>query len=485
MSNFIFETDSYKLGSHFNMLPECVVGCVTYGEARVGAEFNETLWFGMQAIVMQNLCGVVVTQADLDEAKILSKHHFGSEDAINIKGWEFIINEYGGKLPIQIDSAPEGSIIPVGNMLFRVMETDKRAKWIAQYIEGILMKIWRPTTIATKTYNTILPIRDFINKTSDNPDFGEFAFHDFSFRSATCKEDSALSSAAILLSTKGTDTPSAMKFAHDFYGANYENLAFSCPATEHRIAMHFGKGKGEDEYLQFQMQKYPHGILSIVSDTYNIVNFIETVVKRNKELILQRRNLSSHPLTKVVFRPDSPRFKGDRPKDQCLWLVDELGDIFGYTKNSKGYKTLNPAVGMIYGDGLKSHEIYEIYETLADNGWDCSCMVVGQGGGALDSKRDTQRFAIKPSAEFIQEGDNIFWQSLKKDPLDKSKASKEGLLKLVKSLNPQGGVKWETINHEHPNFEQAHDELVTIFRNGELVHFEKFEDIRKRVGLLS
>jgi nicotinamide phosphoribosyltransferase len=225
--------------------------------------------------------------------------------------------------------------------------------------------------------------------------------------------------------------------------------------------------------------------LSIVIDTHNAVNFIEKVVPENRDLILQRRKYSSHPLTKVVFRPDSPRFKGDRPKDQCLWLIDSLGETFGYTINSKGYRTLNPAVGAIYGDGLKDYEIYEIYETLADNGWDCSCMVVGQGGGALESKRDTQRFAIKPSLEYVEKEGKVFWQSLKKDPLDKSKASKEGHLKLIKTLKGEGGVDWETINHEDPRFEEAQDELITIFKNGELVHFEKFEDIRKRVGLLS
>lgn len=469
--NFLFLTDSYKLG-HWAMKNPEVTQVRSYAEHRLGAKYPETLMFGLQGILLQHLVGQVVTKSDLDEAIEMSYAHLG-ENKINVEGWKRIMEKHHGFLPLRIRALKEGSIVPVGNCLFTIESTDPETEWLTQYVESILMKFWRPSTIATKARVTSNIIRRYVEQTSDNADFYKFAFHDFSYRSATTEEDAAISGAAILLSTMGTDTLPALKYAHDYYGASYTNLAFSCPATEHGVAMSFGPGQGEYAYVKHQLETNPHGIVSIVIDTNNTVNFIENVIPAFKDAILARRANSSHPLTKVVFRPDSPRFKGDYPEDQCLWIIMKLAEIFGHTPNSKGYKTLNPAVGCIYGDGLSQEDIGEIYGTLAEHMWDVQCQVVGQGGGALESKRDTQRMAIKPSEQMR----NGVWEDVEKDPIDKSKKSKKGHLKVIKV----DGI-YQTINQHDPRYNEYEDELEVVFENGELKRFQTFEEIRQLSG---
>ena len=44
--------------------------------------------------------------------------------------------------------------------------------------------------------------------------------------------------------------------------------------------------------------------------------------------------------------------------------IETLWDIFGGTINSKGYKVLNPRVGLIYGDSITLQRYQEILKRL-------------------------------------------------------------------------------------------------------------------------
>jgi nicotinamide phosphoribosyltransferase len=182
-----------------------------------------------------------------------------------------------------------------------------------------------------------------------------------------------------------------------------------------------------------------------------------------------------------VFRPDSPRFKGDTPEAQVLWLHEKLADIFGNTLNNKGYKVMHPAVGVIYGDGLSTDDIIRIYTTLKDNGWSISNCVVGQGGGLLQKlNRDTQRFAFKCSSQ--QTGDT--WRVVQKKPSDITKISKGGKMKLVKELSAdQSTSTLTTYTETHPMYFDAKDELKLVYRNGKMVRRMKFDKIRENIRI--
>ena len=63
-SNICTLTDSYKF-THHAMYPKGTEGVYSYFESRKGAEFDETVFFGLQYYVKKYLEGQVVTQEKL------------------------------------------------------------------------------------------------------------------------------------------------------------------------------------------------------------------------------------------------------------------------------------------------------------------------------------------------------------------------------------------------------------------------------------
>ena len=480
-NNIILETDSYKL-YHWAMIGEKAEHIYSYGEARSGGEYGYVQWLGIQAIIKKHLLGVVVEQWMVDEAKEVCREHLGGEKFLNLDMWQIILDEYGGHLPISIKSAPEGEIIPSSNVLFTITDTDEKGRFasLPNYLESLLMKAWYSSTVATRSYTIVKNLKSYIGRSSDKDDFWKFMLHDFGMRSATTSEACGIGGMAHLVNSLGTDTLPAMRYAKWFYNAPFVGLAYSVPATEHQIPTLYGAGEGEFIYLKDMIFLVRDGIISVVSDTYGVENFIDVVVPRLKEEIIARTKNSDNPLTKVVFRPDSLRFDGDTPAAQVLYIIESLAKTFGYETNSKGYKTLNPCVGVLWGDGITEEEIYALFETIMAAGWSADNLVVGQGGGLLQKlNRDTERFAIKASA-FSKDG---IWYAICKSPSDQSKASKKGRVKLIKELDLDGKWEYKTLTESHPLFNDCKDELREIFRDGKLLIEEDFATIRNR-GLL-
>jgi nicotinamide phosphoribosyltransferase len=99
-----------------------------------------------------------------------------------------------------------------------------------------------------------------------------------------------------LTSFLGTDSLPAVWGARKYYGET-GFVAGSVPATEHSVMC---AGSKEDELGTFKrlMETYPTGILSVVSDTWDLWNVITNILPQLKEQILSRDG-------KLVIRPDS------------------------------------------------------------------------------------------------------------------------------------------------------------------------------------
>ena len=82
-------------------------------ESRVGAKWDETVFFGLQAYIKKYLLGQVVTREGIDEAEAFISSHMGNKAAFNREGWEYILNNHGGRLPIRIKAVPEGTPVSV------------------------------------------------------------------------------------------------------------------------------------------------------------------------------------------------------------------------------------------------------------------------------------------------------------------------------------------------------------------------------------
>ena len=470
--NIVAKTDSYKLG-HWNMLPAGTETIYSYFESRKGAKFNKTVFFGLQFLLKEYLSGVVVTQEKIDRAAELCREHFGTDAIFNRKGWEYILNTHGGKLPLRIKAVPEGTPVTVNNVLMTVENTDPKCAWLTNYVETVLTHVWYSSTVASLSRATKEMLNGFLARTSDNPGAVNFMLHDFGYRGATGDEAAGIGGAAHIINFLGTDTVVGMDFAVEYYGASYKGLAYSVAATEHSIMTARGPD-GEGEVLGELLDKYPTGILATVADSYDIYNYVENLVcKRFKDRILARDGV-------LVVRPDSISPLHPTPESETLWIVQTLANNLGYTTNSKGFMVLNPKVRVLWGDGIDMEGIEKILSTLEKAGFSAENMVFGMGGGLLQKvNRDTQRFAFKCSAALR----NGVWHDIYKLPKDLSKASKRGRLALVRTNDgsPDGG--WATVSEAVANKNPGSNKLITVFENGDIVKEYTFNEVRENAKL--
>lgn len=458
-TNIVLATDSYKL-THHAMYPPGTQTVYSYFESRKGARFDGTLFFGLQFILEQYLAGVVVGMDDVNEAAKLAEAHFGGP-LFNLAGWTHVVNDHGGQLPLRIKAVPEGSIIPVGNVLMTVENTCPKCFWLTNFVESMLTHIWYPSTVATLSYNVKQTMKQFLDRTSDNPAAIDFMLHDFGYRGATTHEAAAIGGAGHLVNFMGTDTLPAMQLLMEFYGADLASLAFSVPATEHSVMTARGR-EGEYDVLDQMIKSYPAGILSVVADSYDIYAFTDEVIRR-KDQVLARDG-------RFVLRPDSVTEQHDTPERLVLALMKKLWDGFGGTTNSKGFAVLDDKVRVLWGDGIDADGIAAILTNLELAGYSAENMVFGMGGGLLQKvNRDTQRFAFKSSAQKR----NGEWHDVQKQPLDASKTSKAGRLKLVHTVNG-----YETRRVE----EAGHDVLDEVFLDGTVMRTYSLDDVRREAN---
>lgn len=271
---------------------------------------------------------------------------------------------------------------------------------------------------------------------------------------------SSATGSAHLINFLGTDTVPAMPFAVQYYDASFTGLGYSVAATEHSIMTSLG-AEGEYEIVQNLLDAYPTGILSVVGDSYDIYKMAETLGTKFKDQIVARDGV-------FVLRPDS----GD-PEEVMLKLLNILWKNFGGTVNKKGYRVVNPKIRLLWGDGIDRRGIAGILGNMSVNGWSIENIACfGMGGGLLQKvNRDTQRNAFKCSAQLRTGG---VWVDIMKNPIDKTKASKKGRLKLIKV---NGEFKTVGIN------EPGEDLLVTVFENGVITKKYTFDEIRNNAKL--
>jgi nicotinamide phosphoribosyltransferase len=453
--------DSYKT-CHWLGYPEDTEVIHSYLEARVGATYPKTVFFGLQSILKEYMVGKVVWPDYIYRMKQLTKAHLGDEALFNEQGWRYILDRHEGHLPLLIKAVPEGTPVDVDNVLMTVENTGgKQTKWLTNYVESLLTHVWHPSTVATLSYFVKQSIKSYLNKTSDNPSTINFMLHDFGYRGVSSHESAALGGAGHLVNFLGTDTIPALQKLVDHYGATYNNAGFSVIATEHSIMTSLGVD-GEHSIALRYIKEFPNSIVSLVIDSYDPYNFVKFVCD-HKEDVLART-------AKLVLRPDSNTGLHPTPPSQVLWIIERLAHTFGYTVNSKGYKVLNPAVGVIWGDGIGPDGINNILAHVANAGWSVECLVFGMGGGLLQKvNRDTQRFAFKCSAQLR----NGVWMPIQKNPLDQSKKSKAGRLKLIKLKSG-----YNTINIDKEEGIKLPDELVSVFHNGKMLKEYTIDEVR-------
>lgn len=468
MKNLILLADAYKY-SHYKLYYPGTTKIYSYLESR-GGEFGETVFYGLQYFLKEYLQGQAFSKGDLDEATPILNGVFGRDAVFNRENFEYILKEHGGRLPVRIKAVPEGTVVPVHNVLMTIENTDPKCFWLTNFLETLLMQIWYPGTVATLSREVRQVVEQYYNQTaSESSRAGiDFVLNDFGFRGVSSVESAGLGGSAHLINFRGSDTVFASAFAQRYYNTSTV-YGMSVPATEHSIMTLLGK-EGERDVMANVLNAYPDGILSVVSDSYNIFHAVSELWGGEfKNQILNRDGV-------LVIRPDS----GD-PVATLLKVFSILFDKFDFTVNEKGYKVLPPQVRVIQGDGVEYASIVKIYETLTKNGISAENLVLGMGGALLQKvNRDTQKFALKCSYAEVN-GKEV---NVKKSPVELNengemiqsfKVSKGGRLKLIRE-----GNRFTTVS-ENTHADKK-DELVTVFENGEIKKEYTFEQVRERVA---
>jgi len=238
-------------------------------------------------------------------------------------------------------------------------------------------------------------------------------------------------------------------------------------------------GTQNDEIGTFERlitETYPKGIVSIVSDTWDFWKVITEYLPALKSKVMARDG-------KLVIRPDS----GDPVKIICgdpdavpetpeaKGALECLYETFGGKVNSKGYKALDPHIGLIYGDSITLDRCTTICQRLKEKGFTSTNIVFGIGSYTYQYvTRDTFGFAMKATyGEVNGEGREIY-----KDPKtdDGTKKSARGLISIYK--NEMGEL--EMFDRVTKKTEE-NGELSTVFINGNHLEEATLNDIRNRL----
>jgi nicotinamide phosphoribosyltransferase len=455
--NLLLDTDSYK-ASHAFQYPPGTEYVYSYIESR-GGVFDRTLFFGLQMYLKRYL-SQPITQAMVDEAAEFWAAH---GEPFNRDGWEYIVNELGGRLPLEISAVPEGTVVPTHNVLVTIVNTDPKCFWLTSFMEtAILRAVWYPTTVATVSWQAKQIIRAALEKSAEDVD-GQInvKLHDFGARGVSSKESAGIGGAAHLVNFMGSDTVTGVLYANRFYNAPM--AGFSIPAAEHSTMTSWGRSREADAYANMlEVFGKPGALLAVVSDSYDITNACREIWGgKLKQMVIDSG-------ATLVVRPDS----GD-PLTVPVDVIEILGERFGYTVNSKGYKVLPSCVRVIQGDGITVESLPKILDNLLARGWSADNIAFGMGGGLLQQiNRDTQKFAMKCSAAYV----NGEWIDVYKDPItDAGKKSKKGRFVLTRERG-----KWETVPL-NSSFDWA-NVLSTVWKNGQLIKDQTFDQVRDRAN---
>lgn len=466
--NLILLADAYKY-SHHKLYTPGTQHVYSYLESR-GGKFDQTVFYGLQYFIKEYLEGQAFTQADLDEAKELMPQVFGRNDVFDADKFQYIIDQYDGRLPVRIKAVKEGSVVPVSNVLLSIENTDPECYWLTNFLETLIMQIWYPSTVATLSFEVRKLLNEFYATTaSPRSEKGiDFVLNDFGFRGVSSVESAGLGGSAHLLSFDGSDTIAASVLARKYYHEKGMR-GKSVPATEHSICTMLGEA-GELDVFKHVLNAFPAGTIACVSDSYNIFKACSEYWGEALKEHIENRDGT------LVIRPDS----GD-PVQTLLAVFEILFNKFGYSVNEKGYKVLPPAIRVLQGDGVNYDSIKEILQALKQAGISAENLVLGMGGALLQKlDRDTQKFALKCSYAMVNNKEiDVFKAPMEMDAEGKLQASfkksKAGKLALIEREG-----KLQTIRRE--NLLQEDDDLLeTVFENGGLVREQHFTDISEQL----
>jgi nicotinic acid phosphoribosyltransferase len=493
--NILNQIDAYKL-DHRRQYPEgttYVLSNFTPRTSRIEG-VDKVVFFGLQAFLDDFHEGFkeffardvdeVCAEYEQNTTEILGPNEVGSD---HIRALHNL-----GYVPLNIKALPEGVSVDLKVPMFTVEPTHDIGFWLVNYFESaVSAAVWLPCTSATQAKRYRETLEEWADFTGVDKAVVDFQLHDFSFRGLSSIQSAASSGAGHLIYFLGSDSLPSKDFIKNHYGPALEPVLLSVPATEHSV-MCAGGNETELETFDRLLDLYPSGIVSVVSDTWDLWNVIGKILPELKDKILARDG-------KLVIRPDS----GDPANILCglntnpdyIWdgaplsngmpydkgVIELLWDLFGGTVNEKGYKELDPHIGAIYGDSITFDRANDICQRLAGKGFASSNVVFGVGSYTYQYvTRDTFGFAMKATyVEINGEGREIF-----KDPITDSgtKKSAKGRLAVLKDANTGDFILKDQLSAEELESLDELNWLRTVYLDGKFVNPLSWQDVKANAG---
>ena len=519
--NAAFLSDGYKTGHHsmepdgLNLLisnwtprtakraPKGVTKVVSFGQQMV-IKYIVNIWNKNFFLLNED---EACSQIEMEMSMYLGKHY----DVSHFRSLHKL-----GFLPIEIRSIKEGSEVPFGVPMLTINNTHGFG-WVTNYLETIISNmLWQPMTSATiaKLYRRILD--KWAYKTDPEGQGGvDFQAHDFSMRGMGGIDSAIGSGLGHATSFLGSDSLPVIWGARNYYNetgfvigsVNATEHAVMCAGTSFYIYDKYQQdwsriGDAEfDVFKKLITESCPSGIVSIVSDTFNLWTVLTDFLPRLKNEIMARDG-------KVVIRPDSSRISpievisgfANYPDivydDKCPYIrrengdveslygmveykgvIEALWDVFGGVITSSGYKKLDPHIGMLYGDAINPVRMEATCENLMKKGFASTNVVFGCGSMTYQLQtRDSLGFAMKATYAEVKG----IAMELFKDPItDKGfKKSARGLVSVFKDENGEYKLKDQCTIEEFQN-----SELELIFKDGKFLKETTLSEIRQRLNI--
>jgi nicotinamide phosphoribosyltransferase len=502
--NPLYEADGYKVGHPLMIAPNTsreywtwIARSTKYmpaGIKKIMSAGQQITWRYIHSIFQENFFDQPIDVAhkftkDMSEY-LMMPYDFDGFSKLHMLGY----------LPVEIKALKEGTLTNPNIPHMSGINTEDGYAWLGLFLETLVSKLsWQCPTAATIALEFKKNAVKAVKETDpENLWLADFMCHDFHSRGGN-----PFTSIAVGLghsfSHKGSDTLNIIPASRYYYDFDENQVpVYSVNASEHSVTctgifyyekqLREGKINHEIEwYYSFKdvpsegsienpdflaiaeclnlrdwLKKFPKGILSVVSDTFNLWKLITYILPRLKEEILAREG-------KLVIRPDSgdpvdivcgrttntynnytgiyknpedvykdhiSEIDDDQIFDFCInqkyyriqnnklsevnsspfkGVIELLWNIFGGEITSTGYKRLDSHIGCIYGDSINLERQVNIYTRLAAKGFASTNIVVGVGSYTyVFLTRDSAGYAIKgawfetktPSIE-IRTMDNI------------------------------------------------------------------------------
>lgn len=498
--NPLFLIDFYK-ACHYDQYPKNLTKLVSYLTPRMSRIEGEDklIMFGLQAFIKEYLIdGFNKYFFSRDKNEVVSEYKEILDATLGDGAYsiEKIAELHDlGYLPLEIRSIPEGMRVNVKVPMVEISNTHPRFVWLVNTIETMLScSLWHTMISANVGHMYRQIVNEYYDMTVDDSVPVSTALGDFSMRGQESVESAIRSSAAFCLSFRNTATVGAAMWLKRYYGAHPEDksqvVIRGAISTEHSVMCSNFAVDGDERTMVKRLltEIYPHHSFSMVSDSYDYWNMVDVIIPSLKDEILNHDG-------KLLIRGDS----GD-PVEIVTQTVFHLWNTFGGTVNQKGYRVLDPHIGVIYGDSITPQRCEKIYDILMKNGFACNNVVLGVGSFSMQCleqfdedgtvhyapyTRDTFGIAVKSTYAEDDTGNSI---EIFKNPKTDSghfKKSQRGCCYVIydEHYNKFSYIDGLTMK-EREKLElefESDNMLVPVFSDGEMLHEQSLDDVRENL----